>query len=555
MPTVPSSQQTQTTQVSGSRVRASATSEDFGGAQARALTGLGSSLQNRALEIKKQDDSNASKEAFTKASDELREYLHGENGVYNKQGRNSFGSVQATNEKMEEISSRVGELLQNEDQKAMFGTLWGQRRETSLNGVSRYESGQRKVYTEQATAALIKDSEDNAINNYTDDEAIADSLDTAELAIRTSGEGKELGVMQDQIASAHSNIHKAVIQRRMISDPASAQEYYDSNKDNIDGQDHITIEKALKTRTLNAEAQSKTDEIMASNLSPSDQMKAARAEDNAELRDNIVSRVKSRQAQEETIKNRENKKDSETLWKELELSMESGAPIDQLEQIRDLGPTRAVRAAMDKVIKDAASGRDIDTDWERYYELREMSWTDPAAFKNKNLIEEYGSLATAEREKLIDIQQSIGGDGDSAGRSLNQMITTEMSSAKILKDSDSTEEANAKKALVWRQVEKDLSEFKFLNGRDANREDTLKIIDQNLENIVIEGSGFFGTSLGQTEFKAFQLKSGTAEIDFDDIPKKDVEEITQSRRKVGLPVTKEAIINNYSQGLLSNAGK
>ena len=552
MPTVPRAQQTQVSNVSSARVRVSGSAEDFGAAEARSLNRVGNAFQKRATEIKTQQDQDAAKEAFTRASDELRGFLHGENGVYSKNGRDAFDSVQLTDTEMANISSKAGEVLST-DQKKMFDTLWGQRRETSLNGVSRYEAGQRKVYTQQATAALNKDALDNAVNNYTDPGAIQDSLDTIELNARTSGEGLDIGATDEQIASQQSNIHKAVIDRMLVNDPQMAQEYYDTNKDRIDGEAHTGIEAALKKRSIAAESQLKTDEIMASGGTASEQMSAARNIDDPEIRDNVVSRVKLRQTEETTIKAREDKEDSETLWIGLETAMDQGQPLDVLEQIRDSGPTRAVRAAMDKVIKDAASGKDIDTDWNKYYYLRELSWTSPSMFKSMNLIEFYGDLATPEREKLIDIQQGIGSDGDSAGRSLNLMVTTEMTAAGILTEGDSKEEADAKKSAVWRGVEKDLREFKDIHKADADRKQTQEIIDRNLEEFVLPESGLFGTSAFQETVRGFELSTGNFDVSFGDVPEKDKQQITEARRKAGLPVSKESIIETYKQGLARNA--
>lgn len=553
MPTVPTATQTEVTQVSQRRLNVSASQEDFGAAESRALNQLGNVAANRAKEIKTQDDSNAVKEAFATASDRMRGFLHGEGGIYSQQGRNAFGSVQSTDEEMAKIQSEVDATLKNDEQKALFNKLWGQRRETSLNGVSRYEAGQRRTYTEQAQAAIDKDALDNAVNNYLDESSIQDSLDIIEFNVRTSGQGKEAGVIDEEIAVKQAQVHKAVIDRMLVNEPELAEKYYEKVKDNIDGESKTVIEKSIQTRTKSAEAQRHTDEIMATVDSASDQLKAARDIDDPDIRDNVVSRVKLRQQEEETIRNREDKKTSENLWVTLEQSMERGAPMDSLEQIRDAAPTRAVRAAMDKVIKDAASGKNVVTDWDKYYELRELSWLSPNQFKSLNLIEFYGDLATPEREKLIDIQQGIGGDGDSAGRSLNNMITTEMASAGLLKESDSPEDANAKKSEVWRGVEADLRQFKDVNGRDATRKEQLEIIDRNLEEIVIPESGLFGTSIGQETVRGFELSSGNFEISIDDVPDTDKAQITEALRDKGLPVTKQKIIDTYKVGLQRNA--
>ncbi len=143
MPKVPTQlAPTQVTQPSRGRLRVQSTPDDFGAAEGKAVAALSrplAAVADRALKMKDENDLNTVKDAYVSAGDKSRALLHGENGIYSRQGKDSDGSVILADEGLAKISSEAKEALTPKQQK-MFDGLWRRSRSSNLDGVARYEA-------------------------------------------------------------------------------------------------------------------------------------------------------------------------------------------------------------------------------------------------------------------------------------------------------------------------------------------------------------------------------------------------------------------------------
>ena len=491
----------------------------------------------------KQDDYlKASKDAFVASSDKTRAFLNGDGGIYSKRGRDALGTVKLTDSELDKISGEAQEFLTNDTQREAFSSLWNRHRSTSLDGVSRHEMRQRNVANVQTTEAMLADSLDNALNNFTDQESINESIENTVIAIRTNGQGQSEEVMTQQIDAAISNIHKGVIDRMLVDDPKGAREYFSKNKNDVEGKDNKIVEAALKAGILRGDAQEKTDKIMADIANPADQLKEARAIRNPELRDETVMRVKLRQKDDAALVAANNKQLVEGGWAAVEQGLEAGTGTDDLLKMVDKMPTHKDRENMRKFIDKKVSGEDIVTDPDLYYRLRVMSMDEPGQFKKTKLTDFYADLSLSDRERLIDLQQSIGPDGDTAGRTLNQMVTQSLRSIGIDTGAGAGKPDKKLTSTFWRKVEDELVNFKEVNGREANRSDQQAIID----NLIIEGEVKGRTPFFDPDVRLFQVEEGQ-EFFIEEVPKEERAEIIEALKRKNLPVTNDAIVSLWTQ--------
>ena len=546
MPKVPvQTTQTQITSPGQARLNVTATPEDFGAAEGRAISqtaGTFNAFAERAKKMKQDDDLNAAKDAFVASSDKTRAFLNGDGGIYSKRGRDALGTVKLTDSELDKISGEAQEFLTNDTQREAFSSLWNRHRSTSLDGVSRHEMRQRNVANVQTTEAMLADSLDNALNNFTDQESINESIENTVIAIRTNGQGQSEEVMTQQIDAAISNIHKGVIDRMLVDDPKGAREYFSKNKNDVEGKDNKIVEAALKAGILRGDAQEKTDKIMADIANPADQLKEARAIRNPELRDETVMRVKLRQKDDAALVAANNKQLVEGGWAAVEQGLEAGTGTDDLLKMVDKMPTHKDRENMRKFIDKKVSGEDIVTDPDLYYRLRVMSMDEPGQFKKTKLTDFYADLSLSDRERLIDLQQRIGPDGDTAGRTLNQMVTQSLRSIGIDTGAGAGKPDKKLTSTFWRKVEDELVNFKEVNGREANRSDQQAVID----NLIIEGEVKGRTPFLDPDVRLFQVEEGQ-EFFIEEVPKEERAEIIEALKRKNLPVTNDAIVSLWTQ--------
>lgn len=227
-------------------------SDAFGGAQARALGGVGNVLQNvglrfdRLAEIDKQkEDASAVTDAATKASSTTRGLLYGPGGIYEQTGANAAGAEQRTKEQLAKVKGEVIGTLSTKEQKDAFDKVWTNYEGSTLDSVANFEFKQRAVTRTTTKAASLQNLSDDVIANYDKPDMLKNDFNLARGIIRSNADGLPQEALDALERQTISNMHLAIVQRTALDNPGAALDYYKSVQKEVNGVDHATAEKMI----------------------------------------------------------------------------------------------------------------------------------------------------------------------------------------------------------------------------------------------------------------------------------------------------------------------
>lgn len=230
------------------------------------LMSVGDSLGNTALKLYEQVDQTAAKEAYAKLLEQMRGTLHGENGFFAKQGKNAVDLYRDGDEALRDIYDTISGELKSERQKKYFHDMSFQKLETARDQLSRHEAEQLRVYEREVTAALITQSANDAIANYTDmvafNNSVSEGLEQITVAAATLGLPEEAIELKKE--EYLSGIHVNVINQMLASpdtDGKDARAWYEGHKDEIKGSVKDEIEKSISGVEIDAWSQNKATEL------------------------------------------------------------------------------------------------------------------------------------------------------------------------------------------------------------------------------------------------------------------------------------------------------
>ena len=108
--------------------------------------------------------------------------------------------------------------------------------------------GSWKSYRTSSADALINTSVENAYAGYADATIVAESLNSVQTAAATQGLAHGWSDEQTNLYALDgtSRVHTAVISRMMEEDPYAAETYFQTNASQINAEDTVNIQKALR---------------------------------------------------------------------------------------------------------------------------------------------------------------------------------------------------------------------------------------------------------------------------------------------------------------------
>lgn len=282
----------------GVRLGVRADAGSFGGNIGRGLQQVGSVAADVYQEERQKADALAVLEADRRLSEwENRALYDVETGALNVKGKDALG---LSDRVIPDLDATIGEIatgLANDDQKLAFRRM-AQARRTDVDRIlQRHAASEYEAYDAAETEAYLASSLEAAAANYTDPERVAVELDRQRAALlsRATRTGESAEVTRAKIDAFTSDTHVAVIDRMLSSgEYRGAREYLDANREDIAGTAVADVEKAVRAGTVRAESQAQADALVAKYTSRAEALTAARAIDDPEVRDSVVTRVNAR---------------------------------------------------------------------------------------------------------------------------------------------------------------------------------------------------------------------------------------------------------------------
>lgn len=216
------------------------------------------------------------------------------------------------------------------------------------------------------------------------------------------------------------------------------------------------------------------------------------------------------------------------------------------------------RQSIEAFVERRAKGTQ-KTDPAVYDRLNRMAGDKPEDFANTDLLQYRGDLTEAHWTHFSDLQRTVKAADTRASekttsiRNANQMADDALRQMKI-DPSPKEGSADAGKAAAFRmRLQQEVSEFEAQKGGKADPTDIQKIVDRLSIRVAVPDTGYFGTNVGRTEKRLFELPAGQkGEVDeISDIPATALAQaraVFAKRGKKGEDKDIVAFVNAYVQG-------
>jgi len=419
------------------------------------------------------------------------------------------------------------------------------RQATEFNSnLQRHEFNEHQRYDQETTLSAIAASRDDAIKNYQNEGNISENLQIQVASIQAHGERNGLAkdVVAKQVQESISSTHSGVISRMLNNNQDQlAKAYFQEVKKSLTGEDTVKLEKSLEVGSLRGEAQRSSDTIMDSANTLSEGLEQARKINDPELRDAVVSRVKTRFSEESVISNQQ----KEARYKQASDILEQTGDRDKIPSDVWANLSLSERNSIDSRAKQLASGAPAATDWKVYYDLKTAASNNTTRnkFLRENLLTYRHKLGDGEFKELVKLQTSLR-EGDQKAlqevtgyRTDNQIVTDTLKSIGVDPKKDAEQSA-----LFKRRVDEEIADYVKRNNKKPSTSDVQSIVD----NLVVKGE-VDGFLYNPNRF-LFEVEEGDVFlIDAKDVPRSERLKIEEALQANGLPTTEDNIIDLYNR--------
>jgi hypothetical protein len=383
----------------------------------KALSSAGADFTDSAIRLQHQQNADR---IFQAEASVKNDYVKFETDAKSRQGQDAWGLTQSTTKWWNDNLKKTADALENDQQREVFLRTTMPIRDQSLTTMGAYEQQQRQISVEESGKASITGSINLAASNPTNlgviNGAKSDILKRVQVLGDLNGWTPE--IREAQAAQYVTNLHKQVIQSQIDTNPDAARAYYDANKAEIQGADRDEIDKQIRVGTIRQVGQQASDAIMQQGLGESQALATARSKFTGAQQDEVVRRVKERYADIDMVRERGQKDAADRAWQQWSKDKSlSNIPTSVLNSMD--GKDRDALQATDSA---HASGKDIQTDWSTFYDLRQQASVNPAGFAQTDIRRYFPQLNPAQREQLIDTQNQVKGQGANDVQTLNEQL-------------------------------------------------------------------------------------------------------------------------------------
>lgn len=435
----------------------------FGGATARALQGVGQSLQqsaqimgNIALELQDRQDTTEAVEAYNAFRDQWRSL---DADMKKRQGVDTFGLTKEATEDFDKIAKEFSERMKG-GAKRRFDSLAQQSRSTSLNVIARYEQSQSKKAFENQMGALSTTAIEDGIENFQDKNAIENSEVVINSAVRSMLRGQREEVIQVAIQQEMTKMHAGITDRLATIDPDTAVAYLEANKGKMAASVVKNLEKSLMLKVSGARA----EELVAQHYVPDKPIDEITADirksgQSQAIKDDAVRRATNRRSVE-------NAADRERREKSYQASFEAvrqGQDIDTIPTglLSDLttDDIKKLQAEASRV----ANGLAPVTNSKTWQDIMTMS---PQELASKDIYRDYaGKLDETDFERALLLQANARAD-----------LSGAKASPKQVRESDYNQALQFISFQAGILSNKTVAKARLASGNEANR---FRLLDQN----------------------------------------------------------------------------
>jgi hypothetical protein len=537
-------------------------------------------------QIRQQDDLNqaAAKDYDTKLMGGIQAVLYGtpdnpETGFLASKGKSAVDAFDATSQKLQGLGEQLSKDLQNPAQQQLVKATTAQRVQAALVQAAQHRDQQSDVYQKAASDVRVKTAQESAPLSFNpmSDAPLASADPNApgggtpyqqylqtiisETHDQAARQGLPADVAQDLVKNALGRAYTLTLGHLIDrkggnpGDLAVAKTYFDQVKDEMpaEAQDKVralleagmTKDQAL---SLALDVKGRISGIDAQEKELDAQYKAGKI--TPDVHDMALQKLRADNAQRRSEQSENDKAMLGNVW---DLAQKGGSITDLSPSQYNYIKQRGLGPSVDAMFKRADQA-DFD-DSRAYVDTMRLASEDPAAFSRMDLATLSGQLTKQHWNHLVGIQASINRQDANAqdllkiqstavGDTKAQMLSAGMNlspkpdtpAAKTLDQFT----ASLHDALAAAQPDWQAKKLTRAQMREEARKVTLGM----LKDQALSGSGYFGTSVGQTHLPVWKMSAEQRAAPWD-IPAADRQQITQALQRAGKPITEDAIQSVY----------
>lgn len=376
----------------------------------RALLSAGGQLGQIALDMQRKankvlvDDAlNQAVRARTAAQVEALQ-LQGRNALERPDGK---ALPDEYDEKLQQQLDAIEAGLGNDAQKAEFRQQAAQIKRQLYGALSTHILQEQKTVRRETWAATIDTAVNQAHLLWGDETMRRQSYDAIHATVdeMAADQGWDAKIREAKLAEALSPMHAGVIQGMVDADRADlARTYYDEHTP--------TMSVAVRARAMNlieaGNFEKKTQDGAAavwalSSGNATEALKLAREKFSGKEEDAIVTRIKTLDAEETTIRERDQRDAGDAAWG---LYAEGKRIPASLWARMDGRDAVSLRKTMRADAEARLAGTEVKTDPNVYYALSIAAATDPD-FKNEDLRRFGDKLSPGDFRRFVDLQARV----------------------------------------------------------------------------------------------------------------------------------------------------
>jgi len=473
-----------------------------------------------------------------------------ETGVLNIKGEAAQALPELTYAAFQKESDAIESELKTPEQRAAFAPVKTQQLDSIDLTVRRHTMQEMNTFRAEELEGFLKNTVSSAISNATDPAASARDLKSAQDMIDVHaprlGQGKQ-AVEQQKLAVATA-VHAGVIGRLTALDKyAEAKTYFEAHHDEIKGEALAQVENALEVSGQRKESQTKADAIVAAGGTITEQRAKARGIEDAEVRDQVMSRIEH----EWTVK-------EQATADALHENMNSAyAIIDKTRNVNSVPPALWAKvpeawSLMRSYAAQRAKGQPIETDRALYYRQLELAGDDPAKFisAENDLLQYRAKLDDPEFNQLAHLRLSIkAGNMKAVDKDLAPFRTNDQ----VLKDTlvlyglppnpEPGTKEDAAVAQLRRMLDQRVENFETLTGKKPQNQDIQMMLDGIMSTSVKVPGSWWNIWPGGESFTATTKR--LIDTTIRDVPAPEKKMIEDALRGAGRPVSDATVLNFY----------
>jgi hypothetical protein len=540
--------------------------EVLGESYGRSLEQLGHVVQAEAIKQREAADQTALFAYDNELSQwEAKALYDPQSGALMKRGQDAMTVPETVGAEFEKAANEIEKRVQPGRQARAWAELRARRRANLELVLRRHTAQEVERYQVGELNSFVKNRTQSAIANAEDQRRAEEDIAAAVDALQTQGPRLGLGPeqLQEQIQGVKSAAYVGAIDQLLANKKsAAAKAYYEEHKGDILGPERARIEKAIENGTIREEAQRETARILGEH--PDDleaQREAAKKIENAEVQDEVVSRLEHEDAVRTRIAD-DKKLERNKRFANL---IDQGGDIYEDPEWNNLStPERdALMAYADrKTRKKPVDGHVASATW--YQQIRMATSDDPKEREKfyspsqNNLLALYDKLDESELKQLMDLQVTGAERISKEQRALLVNAATQnriVDEAILSMGMDPTpqqpgltatgkqkviDQEATNRVLAFRRTVRDaVMALELKQGKQATDEQVQLVVDQLRKPIGstrIKKSIFGDTYRPQYKFEIDDVSK---------VPQDQRSQISDALRRRGLPVTSQAVIELY----------